>query len=266
MTILALLAGLLASHFLPKLELIRNYSWLSALVGQARKLGDAAWLAVLATIVVPVIIAVVLGLLAELALGDLGFLVLGVLVVIYTLGPRDLDRDLKIALDDAKPDGREVALEHLQLDSEASGQEAAAAVLHASLSRWFGIVFWFAVLGPAGALLYRCARIVGRDPGLKQAERRWIGQLVYVLNWPVVALMVTATALMADFDRTFWVWRGRDNPWQLDPDILDELAAALRGDGDALDEGIKDGRRLVWRMLGLWLAVLSLLLLAGWLA
>jgi len=263
MKILALLIALFISHFRPGVARLRDLTWLSRVPELVSGQGPAA-------LPMSVLIAVCLlaGSLAVAAgdalLGDFGVLLVGLIVVIYTLGPRDLDRDLSAANDDGDLARQHEALEHLQLRTDMDGAAAAAATLHAALSRWFGIVLWFVVLGAPGALLYRGIREAYHHADLKPSERHWLGRLLAWINWPVMLALVGAIALVTDFDRVRAVFRGRPDRWELPPALLDDLTAALCAADQDLAGGLADGRQLAWRALILWLVVVSLLLIAGW--
>lgn len=266
MTILALLIGLAASHFLPDVRRIRDYRWLQAPVQTAGRLGDAAWLPMVAVIAVTIVTAILVTGILDLLAGNFGVLLASIAAVMYCLGPRDLADDLEQAADDDDNDRRRLAREQLHLHSGDGARQAAAATLHAALARWFGILFWFALLGVAGALLYRLTRVLARDTDLGDEQRAWMDRLLTVLNAPVVLFMLLAIALMTDFDRVLDVWRERAEPWLPDASLLDAVSEALCPDHPGPAAGLESGARLVWRMLGLWLVVLSILLLAGWLA
>ena len=94
--------------------------------------------------------------------------------------------------------------------------------------------------------------------------------------------MALALALAGNFDRVFGAWRGAGGDrWQAASAFLEACArAAVRGElaeeaedyrsqGQPLPESgdlaeLRDAMSLVWRMLLLWLALLALLVIAGW--
>jgi AmpE protein len=259
--ILSLLIALLISHHWPRAVAWRRYDWLLA---SARRLAgiEPRWFAGTVLIAIALVAGLAAAAVAEELAGLFGLLVVGTLSVLYTLGPYHLDRDIAWACDDTHVDRRQVARERLMLDGEVRGTGAAAAALHAALARWFGVVFWFAVLGPAGCLVYRAVREGHHADRFQPSERAWMGRALAWLNWPVVALMTAAIALMTDFDRVKAAFDARGDRWDMPAALLDDVAATLCDSG-GLADGLADGRRLAWRALGLWLAVLSLLLLAG---
>ncbi len=263
MKILSLLIGLWISHHSPNAVQFRKYAWLLALPARASG-GQRDWLPAALLALISLLAGGLIIWLAEAMAGLFGMLLVGVAGVFYTLGPAHLDRDIQRASNPLEPELQQLALERLLLHPESTAIQAAGASLHAALARWFGIVFWFAVLGLPGCLLYRAVRETHHDPRLQSAERAWIGRLLGWLNWPVVLLMVGAIALMTDYDRVRAAFRAREDRWQLPAALLDDMANILCDPGGDLAEGLGDGRKLAWRALGLWLAVLSLMLLAGW--
>jgi len=260
--ILSLLIAFALSHQWPEASRLRRFDWLLAAPRRASGRGPqwlpAALLTALALLIGGLATAIASGL-----AGLFGLLLLGIATVLYTLGPEHLDRDIRMASNPGEPDRQQVALERLLLTPVASGTEAAAASLHAALARWFGIVFWFVVLGVPGALLYRSLREAHHGYRLGAAERAWMGRVLSWMNWPVVALMTGAIALMTDYDRVKAAFDAREDRWQLPVALLDDIARALCDPAGDLASGLADGRRLAWRALGIWFAVLSLLLLAG---
>jgi AmpE protein len=260
--ILSLLIALFVSHHWPRAVRWRRYGWLLA---SARRLAgiEPRWFAGTVLIAIALLLGLAAAALAESVAGLFGLLIVGTVAVLYTLGPHHLDRDINWACDDVDSERRQVARERLLLDDGVTASKAAASALHAALARWFGVIFWFVLLGPAGCLVYRAVREGHHSERFQPPERAWMGRALAWLNWPVVALMTAGIALMTDFDRVRSVFEARDDRWDMPAALLDDLAAALCESGGGIPEGLGDGRRLAWRTLGLWLAVLSLLLLAG---
>lgn len=214
-------------------------------------------------------------------------LLFGILVLVYCWGPRDLDVDVEAIIDADQPQARREAIGRLwpQADTAvADGPALVEAVFRNALRRWFGVLFWFLLLGPVGALLYRLVALAGEDrfstllPADTLAGTR---RLLAVLEWPVAQLMTLAMALVGNFDTVFNAWRqAHGNRWQLDTAFLgnaarasvrcelDEEAEEYAGEGmvQTLPElpELRDAMSLVWRILLLWMALMALFVIAGW--
>jgi AmpE protein len=221
-------------------------------------------------------------------------MLLAIAVLFYCWGPRDLDQDVEAIL--AAPDAasRREAASRLWPDPAQVSTDTPAlvtAVFHGARRRWFGVLFWFLLMGPFGALLYRMASLAadGEDSALLPVQTlegaRWLQS---ALDWPVSQLMTLAMALVGNFDTVVAAWKDRGGAdFRLDADFLGaagrasvraEVAEEVR---DYVEEGVagtelalqmgempelRDAMSLAWRILLLWLAVLALLVLAGWVA
>lgn len=300
-TLLAVVVTLVLGHFAPALTgTLRDHvgwqAWLRWL--DARAPGDGAWRggAGLAIALLPVLLVVaLLQWLLHDALFGLPSLLFGVLVLFHAWGPRDLDRDADAVLAATTGDARLAAAAHLwpPLRRDAASLRPGAlvdAVFDAALRRWFGVLFWFLLLGPVGALLYRLVAIVAEDaiamelpPALVEGARR----VLALLDWPAAQLLSAALALVGNFDLVIGAWKDAGGAsLRLDGGFLRAAArASVRGEiADEAEEyagagvatgtallhelgalpELRDAMSLAWRSLLLWLAVIALFVIAGW--
>ena len=228
--------------------------------------------------------AALVGLLAA-SLRDVGFglpyFALAVVALFYAWGPHDLDRDVDSVLHAEGAEARRRAAAQINPEVALSwdGPSLVEAVFAGALSRWFGVLLWFLLLGPFGAIGYRLAALAARDEALPQAQRDGLRRFKVLLDWPAAQLMTLALALVANFDTVLAAWREwqRDG-WHLDLGFLYAAARAsvnceLAVEAADADEpasespallALRDAMSLVWRILLVWLAILALFVLAGW--
>ncbi|HTA66585.1 MAG TPA: hypothetical protein VK753_13900 [Xanthomonadaceae bacterium] len=288
--LIAVVVVLVAGHMAASLASLRRFDWLVEwrryVVGTSMPDGALSGRAGLLLIVgLPVLLVGLLQLALHDSLWGLPGFVFATLLLFYCWGPRDLDLDVDAIV--AAPDSeqkRDAAASLLHADPvpPLDGHVLVAAVFNGALRRWFGPLFWFFLLGPAGALLYRMIALLGDDaahdeePVAQHEDARW---LLTALDWPVAQLMTIALALAANFDAVFSAWR----EWHAGGLRLDTgfLAAAARAsvdveiadddtdlpDGDAIAASpalleLRDAMSLVWRMLLLWLAVIAIFVIA----
>ena len=120
------------------------------------------------------------------------------------------------------------------------------------------------------------------QPPPARAARRFFS----LLNWPVAQAMTLSLALVGNFDSVLGVWRDAGGAeLQLDHAHLGAAArASVRCEiaeetREFIEEGatpgnawvqlgelpeLRDAMSLVWRILLLWLAILALFVVAGW--
>ncbi|MEW6678271.1 MAG: cobalamin biosynthesis protein [Pseudomonadota bacterium] len=163
--------------------------------------------------------------------------------------------------------------------------QTAEAVLHQSLVRLFGVVFWFVLLGGAGSVLYLLSHL---------AREHWHGEarfgrvadlVVYGLDWLPARIAAFSFAIVGNFQDALESWRGQAGSWPDDNAgvLLAAGAGALGmrlggtlhihgeacprpelGLGDPpATESLNGIVALVWRAVVLWAGALGLLWLGS---
>lgn len=157
--------------------------------------------------------------------------------------------------------------------------------------QFFGVFFWFVLLGPAGAVLYRLAQILSQKWGaLDHHEYGRFGifpdAAFLVLDWLPLRLTAASFAVVGDFEDAIRCWQEQAPHWahKAQGVILASGAGALgvrlgqplevdgqlkyrpdlglgeEADADYLDSAVS----MIWRAIALWLGVLLLLTIAKW--
>lgn len=290
-TLVAVIAALVLGHLAPTLlAAVRDWRWygrwLAWLQAGSGESGGGRYLLALA--ILPWVLLV--GLLQwalDGRLFGLPALLFGVVVLALCWGPRDLDRDVEALIDAEDAGSRETATGHLQVAGGSLREPApnlVEAVAVDALRRWFAPLFWFLLLGPFGAVLYRLLvqSVQGAQAAdLSPASREGGDWMLALLEWPVAQLMTLSMALVGNFDTVFSAWRrAGGNRWALQVGFLAEAARASVG-AELVEEAeeaqlagqlpiderypeLRDAMSVIWRMLLLWMALLALLVIAGW--
>ena len=295
-TLLAVIIALAIGHLAPGVANgLRQFgwyrSWLQWLNAQFPEgsLWRGPWGIALA-LVVPLLVAGLLQVALDQPLWGFVGLLFDIVVLFWCWGPRDLDLDVAAVLDAPDAASRRLAAARLYppgVDAPLDGASLVEAVFRNALRRWFGVLFWFCVLGPFGALLYRLSALAAEQDAdalpheTLQGARLWLS----VLEWPVTQLIALALALVGNFDSVVGAWR-EPGALGLHTRVLGHAArASVRCDiaeevADYTESGIpastalaevfgelpelRDAMNLVWRVLVLWLAVIALFVVAGW--
>ncbi|TLY49177.1 MAG: hypothetical protein E6K53_14405 [Gammaproteobacteria bacterium] len=142
------------------------------------------------------------------------------------------------------------------------------------------MIFWFMIAGALGALLYRVAQICARARDSSEMQRELAQKFATALDWLPAHLIALALALAADFDAVFKAWHDYHAAhgkgyFTLDLGFLYAVAHAsvdadiAAGDDHSVDAhsplvALDDAMTVVRRALIVWLAVLALVVIAGW--
>lgn len=237
-------------------------------------------------------------------------LLVGLGVLYLTMGFRQFSHfftDIHIALRAGEIDrARQIlALWRGQSGDRLSSSEVARLAIEQALPlanrHVFAPLFWFALIGPAGALLYRLAHLLDEfwnRPGspevpdlTESGEFGWFAQRAFaVLNWVPVRITAAAFAVVGDFEDAVNCWRTQAARWpdQVNGILLASGAGALGvrlgmpvhslphelnaaderpelGLGDEADADFMQSTiGLVWRSLVLCLTVLALIQISAW--
>lgn len=252
--------------------------------GQLRH-GAVAWtLAVL-----PVVGAVVLTYYLLLGLSPLAGLAWSIAVLYFTLGFRRFSHyftEIQKALHAGDLGPARERLGRWRGESAAglsAGEIARLTIeqgLIASHRHVFGTLFWFVVLGPAGAALYHCATALAEKWGWRPEPElaefgRFAERAHYWLDWLPARLTAASFAIVGNFEDAVYCWREQSRRWtggaygyilasgagalgvQLGGAVhrhgtleyRPELGLGEEADPDDLDVAV----RLIWRALVLWM-------------
>ncbi len=307
-TLIATIVALVLGHLAPSFAAaVRQFGWYADLVGWLNdRFGEGSfwrgrWGIVLA-LLPPVLVVGFFQLSLDRRWLGIAELVFGIAVLFFVWGPRDLDRDVDAILDAPDAVSRRERLARLADTADAPDSPAGLveAVFRNALRRWFGVLFWFLVFGPMGAVVYRLSALaaVGDTASRVPAPtRQGARKLLAVLEWPVAQLMTLALALVGNFGSVLGAWRstggasfrtdsrflGAAARASVRREMADEGADYAVGDGGIADDSfiesgvgtaaaglgpsdlpeLRDAMSLVWRSLLAWLAVLALFVIAG---
>ena len=296
MNFIALLLALGCERLFAAQLKLREPGWLLGYVrGALRRAGRhsdrALAIAVAVFALLPgLLVAGLIGLLGGSMHGIVSVL-LAATVLFFALGPRDLWQEAGEYLA-AAARGDEAAtarlageiLEHDARQRRGAGLESVAeAVFVQSNNRLFGVVFWFAILGPAGALTFRVSDLMRREAILR-AERadappgaldtsQACQRLHGVIAWAPARLLALSFGLAGSFDESFAGWRGylrseSDHFFDANDRLLVHAGRGALGSafGAATDEGarVRAALGLAQRSLLVWLAAFALLTVVAW--
>lgn len=285
MTLATLLIVLLIDRLLWQGDPLREHRWYDRYTDRLLSLATGQWLtrkehAALWLLLPPLLLIVLLQWLG----GNTAGLVIGVGVLLFALGPRDLGRDTDAYLkarardddDQSQMLAAPLAGDDAPREEPARSLAVARGVLRQSVPRLFAPVLWFVLLGPLGAALYRLADLTARCSSQHPKAPAQLGKsaqrLLDLLDWLPARLTVAAFAAAGSFDAVSRAWREYPGPAvdQRDTDALLVTAGEAALDSWPDDEEIaageqapvvEDAQSLIWRSLGVWVIALIILTL-----
>lgn len=290
MSLLSVIFALIAESFISSLSELRRFDFFFRYVDWVRsKLPTFSFQngsVTLVTVIAGVLFAVwLISAMLGNILGLFGFL-FGIAVLIFTLGPRDLEEDVQNINTAFEHNDYEAAnIYACQLTNRSISEppmQLAQTVkenifLQANI-RMLGVFFWFILLGPVGAVLFRITCLLKENQQDQNDDFANASRDLYrILNWLPARICVLSYAVAGNFVDTMSYWNGLSDLWLRDSEEfivvsgIGSLRYELRVGRDEHDEdvpdvtGIQHALSLVKRAVIVWVVLLGLLTVTGWL-
>jgi membrane protein required for beta-lactamase induction len=293
MSLMIIVICLIAERFLIDHQHLRHYRWLGRYSQWISRQATPKWMRrgitrVIILLLPPLLlIGILQQLLANTLFGLPGAIFAGI-ALLYSLGPDDLDSQVNAYTsaveNDVDESARVVAQEIIDDEPPTSepalSQAVSESILYQANRRIFAVLFWFLLLGPMGALLYRLAT---RAPRLEHANHDTdfylnAKQLVTILDWMPARVTAACYAIAGSFEDALYGWRSYQET-RFD-EFTDSNVGTLICSGSGamrlttlLEEAREDlqdyshlpqaAMALVWRSLVVWVVIVGLLTLTG---
>jgi membrane protein required for beta-lactamase induction len=293
MSLVVIFICLIAERFMLDYQPLRQSNWLQSYSQWLNRQSAPDWtrrglVNLIILLLPPVLITALLQQLLADTLFGLPSLLFAAAVLLFCLGPVDLDtqvNDYIRAVDAEDEDSlKQIARDMLEDEppnsEPALSQAVSEAVLYQANQRLFAVLFWFLLLGPMGAILYRVAVQL---PRLEQANREIdlfldAKQLLLILDWLPARLTAICYAIAGSFEDALYGWRSYQE--RRYDEFSDSNSGTLicTGGGamrlnvllDESNEELHDyshlpesAMALIWRSLVVWLVISGLFTLTG---
>lgn len=289
MSLISILISLAIESYWEQIDKLRRYDWFESYTQwmMAKLEGQAVYDSPVGVILVlaPLLFAVWL---ADAMLGGVWALfsfAFGIAVLLYCLGPRALSRDVQAYLDAVEAGDHELAkqsaIEILGRPVDESAQQLTESVKEAILvhanDRLIAVMFWFAILGPVGVVMFRASTLLKEETVLLTDKfSHSVHDLFWVLNWIPARLCIIGYALAGNFIDTVSYWRSLNDFWTRNSDDLliasglgalqqDTRIDIAEGDTQLVIHGVAHAMALIKRTVIVFVTMLGLMTLAGWL-
>lgn len=298
MNLIVILLALFVERFAPSIDEVREYRWFGGMIGfsithsKIFAIGGGV-LGLLLVLLIPVLVVGVLQ--ARIAeWSNLVYLVFSVVVLAYSFGPMNVQRQLKKYIAACEAGNEKAAKEHVVTliargkirDDDEQGLHRAVldGVLVENNERLLGVIFWFVALGPIGAVLFRLSSVLRDGLASVCGEKNSVAESARILHgilaWTPARLTAIAYALAGSFIDVLECWRQNASKWRHDwvagnrriliETGMSSLQFRTCREGIEVDDPkdwhghIDSAHRLSSRTLIIWLIVIALLTMWGW--
>jgi AmpE protein len=300
MNLIALLIGLVVERLATQLFHWRRMRWLDRIIDFGFKQAErvANWpplipVVLLAAVLTLPVYAVIFSLGGTLA--GFTYLILAVVVLFFSLGPRDIGEEVdeycKALESEEDEDIFNAAKAIIESDVPTEAHERIRCVEESvcvqANNRLFAVVFWFVLLGPLGAWAYRVTDMIRRRAVFSVAREEESDSNVAMLRdaavmlhgwlaWIPARLTAVGYATAGHFDEAVAAMRApteqRDaSTSEQSENLLARVgtaALALQGrpDESVTERGVRGAvaaNRLVFRLLIIWAVIISAMTLYG---
>ncbi len=289
MSLIAILLSLIVERFLGSMAELRRFGWFRRysrfVAGWGRNQRYLNGQLTVLLLLLPLLVAVAV---VDYYLSHLGVLLalaFAVLVLLLSFGPCDLEAEVEAFIDACERDDEESAIWHaaeligdeLPTNSALLTRRIMESALKEANERLLAVVFWFVLLGPAGALLYRLSQqlvVIERDACDDVAEASI--RLHHLLAWIPARLCALAYALAGSFVESVHAWRNEPATWPESSQrvLIAAGFGALRFVPEEIEEDnqtqhidmVTETLSLVRRAVLVFISAIALFTLAGWMA
>ncbi|MEW5757795.1 MAG: regulatory signaling modulator protein AmpE [Pseudomonadota bacterium] len=219
MNLIIILISIAIDKFSRDIQNLRRFEWFRRYQRQCLAMLPQDWSGTLRLVLLLALPLILLELILAALPGLFDFL-LAVAVLVLCLGPRDLTEQVQEYLDACEREDQEAAARHaaeLCGTPTAEGPAQISQVIDRILieinERYLAVIFWFVVLGPFGALLYRLTALARRAPDAAEFDTALLEAargLHAILAWLPARICALSYALAGSMTDALHNWREYD--------------------------------------------------------
>lgn len=223
MKLIIILMSLGLERYLGIGAILKRFSWFERYISMLQSWGKSPKLwqgyAGVAWVVAPIVIvtAIIYLLLADLFYGTVSMM-FGFFILLYCLGPDDLHHDMQTYFSLEKSNDQNGINNFLHrflggvpTDSHVLRRAVTNQIFIQANQRVFAVIFWFLILGPIGALIYRMSSLLVSyldtrsaefDNSFVQASQTWLN----ILDWVPVRIVGLLYGLAGNLSEGVLKW------------------------------------------------------------
>lgn len=283
MALISIIIGLFLDRAFRHLHDLRDMTWFEAYCHKldqlSTKISSNFFPALLFILIIvpPVLLILIVQLQVNSILFNIPGFIFGILIFIYCLGPACLSSDVEAYLhareiaddDDALHYAGSITGKSPSSIPDQQTIDVTQAILYVANERVFSTIFWFILLGPFGAILYRL---------ISELRKQDINKLSSISNfchslmaWIPARMLAIGYALTGNFDNALNAYKSRNINSQItgfDQDnysvlVSTGLGAMQNMEVDNEIASVTAAQALVMRAVIVWIGILAVMTLGG---
>jgi membrane protein required for beta-lactamase induction len=271
------------------------YGYAQASCRAAEGAGPLRMVVAIIAALLPALAVAAIALVFGYRLAGLLWVAYGAVILFFALGPRDLEQEIHDYCEQSQAATREAPGEAARVASEILANDArqrrgpelesvADAAFVQANNRLFGVLFWFVLLPPAGAVLFRVTDLLRRaaieraaqqPDEHREATASVMCQLHGILAWLPARLLALTYGVAGSFDDAFAGWRNylaaeRDSFFEANDLLLVHAGRGALVSAAAATSSEPERAQRAWRLIHrsfwIWLTVICVLTISAYLA
>ncbi len=277
MALISIIIGLFLDRTFRHLHDLRDMTWFEFYVQAIQRLIGKRMppLQFIIILTIPFSLLLSIQILLHGFLFDLPGFIFGIVIFIYCLGPACLSTDIEAYIHARTLGDEDEALHYAGTitDSSASSSpdqqisDVTRAILHIANERIFATIFWFVILGPFGAMLYRLISELRKQ--LNFDELAEFSEFIHaIMAWIPARMLAAGYALIGNFDGAYHAYKDRAYSADLSHSNNEILVSTGLGAMQNMEAGnelasIYAAQALVIRAVIVWISILAVMTLGG---
>ena len=276
MALISIILGLILDRHWKAIQALKQFHWFEQVTQSVLKavephinLPAARYLLVLAVPVLPVLILQ--------SFSDDWMLIFSVLfalvVFLMCLGSLDIEQTIEKLIDALTENNHDEAQRLINELSETENppadqqlDEVIQSLLRQLTEKLFSVIFWFTVLGPVGAVIYRFSHELLKNQQANPVLQHYCERMITLLNWLPERCLALSFAMTGHFEGAHAAYNeNKETDSNQKHLLLDVTHGALDGnDRESMAQYLAVFRGMILRSLIIWLTVIALVALIGW--
>jgi AmpE protein len=277
MALISIILGLFLDRTFRQLHDLRDMTWFefyaqTILRFTGKRMPPLQFILILA---LPVSILLSIQILLYEFLFNIPGFIFGVLIFIYCLGPACLSTDIEAYIHARTVGDEDEALHYAGTITESAAStspdqqinDVTRAILYVANERIFATIFWFIILGPFGAMLYRLISELSKQ--IEYDELAEFSEFIHaIMAWVPARMLAAGYALTGNFDGAYHAYKDRVHTSDMAQGNHEVLVSTGLGAMRNLEmeteiASIYAAQALVMRSVVVWIGILAVMTLGG---